>query len=132
MLKSYKFIDSLAARFKSDFGEKMAKSKNHPATDPWDQRALGAEAQFVGVADASHDVALSQALEMQAISIRLPAELIKQYKLIAGFHGIGYQPLMRDILERFVPEGLKEIVALQVQQPRRKPAIPAAGTQKAA
>ena len=110
----------------------MAKNKTHSATDPWDLRTVGAEAQFVGVADASHEVALSQALEMQAISIRLPAELIKQYKLIAGFHGIGYQPLMRDILARFVPEGLKEIVALQAQQPRRKPAIPVAGTQKAA
>ena len=123
---------SLGARFESNSGEKMAKSKNHTATDPWDQRALGADAQFVGVADVSHELALTQALEMQAISIRLPAELIKQYKLIAGFHGIGYQPLMRDILERFVPEGLKEIVALQAKQPRRQTAIPSAGAKKAA
>ena len=36
---------------------------------------------------------------------------IDAYKLIAAHHGIGYQPLMRDILQRFVPEGLKEVMA---------------------
>ena len=66
MLKSSKFMRSLGVRFKSNSGEKMAKSKNHTAIDPWDQRALGADAQFVGVADVSHEVSLTQALEMQA------------------------------------------------------------------
>ena len=86
---------------------------SHKKSDPWDERQLGAEAEFVGVADESHEKALNNALELQSISIRLPLELIKNYKLIAGFHGIGYQPLMRDILHRFVPEGLKEITQQQ-------------------
>lgn len=81
--------------------------------EPWEDRQLGAEAEFVAIADKSHEKTLNEALELQSISIRLPVELIKNYKLIAGFHGIGYQPLMRDILHRFVPEGLKEITQLQ-------------------
>ena len=88
---------------------KASKKKS----DAWDERQLGAEAEFVAVADESHETALNEALGLQSISIRLPTELIKNYKLIAGFHGVGYQPLMRDILHRFVPEGLKEIAQQQ-------------------
>ena len=89
-------------------------------SDPWEDRRLGAEAEFVAVADESHEIALNDALELQSISIRLPVELIKNYKLIAGFHGIGYQPLMRDILHRFVPEGLKEIAQQQSQRESKR------------
>ena len=78
---------------------KTSKKKS----DPWEDRHLGAQADFVAIADTRHENALNEALELQSISIRLPVELIKNYKLIAGFHGIGYQPLMRDILHRFVP-----------------------------
>lgn len=42
--------------------------------------------------------------ELQAISIRLPKRLIEAYKLVASHHGTGYQPLMRDTLQRAVPE----------------------------
>ena len=88
---------------------KISKKKS----DPWEDRHLGAQADFVAIADKRHENALNEALELQSISILLPVELIKNYKLIAGFHGIGYQPLMRDILHRFVPEGLKEITQQQ-------------------
>ena len=49
---------------------------SHKKSDPWDERQLGAEAEFVGVADESHEKALNDALELQSISIRLPVELI--------------------------------------------------------
>lgn len=42
--------------------------------------------------------------ELQAISIRLPKRLIEAYKLVAAHHGTEYQPLMRDTLQRAVPE----------------------------
>jgi predicted DNA binding CopG/RHH family protein len=75
----------------------------------WDERKLGAEEQYVVRADVSHEAALDEALEMQAISIRLPKQLIEHYKLIAHFHGVGYQPLMRDVMARWVPKALEEI-----------------------
>ena len=50
--------------------------------------------------------ALNDALGMQAISIRLPKEMIEAYKLIAAHHGVGYQPLMRDVLQRLLDVGL--------------------------
>ena len=76
----------------------------------WETRKLGADPNYVGVADPTHEAALQDALALQAISIRLPQALIRQYKLIAEFHGIGYQPLMRDVLQRFVVSELKHIL----------------------
>ena len=106
----------------------MTTAKIKDTVEAWEDRQLGADEGFVGIADESHESALVDALEMQAISIRLPKELIKQYKLIAGFHGVGYQPLMRDILHRFVKEALKEILEQQVKieesKPPREPLIP--------
>jgi hypothetical protein len=85
-------------------------SKIKDTVEAWESRALGAEESYVEVADETHEAALDEALELQSISIRLPKQLISQYKLIAHFHGVGYQPLMRDILARFVPGALKEIL----------------------
>lgn len=99
----------------------MATAKIKDTPEAWEDGELGRDAQFVEVAGADHESALSEALDMQAISIRLPKELIKQYKLIAGFHGVGYQPLMRDILHRFVPGALKEILEQQIKAEEKKP-----------
>ena len=76
----------------------------------WDSKKLGASAAHAEVASSEHLSALNDDLGMQAISIRLPKEMIDAYKLIAAHHGIGYQPLMRDILQRFIPQGFKEVM----------------------
>ncbi len=90
----------------------------------WESRAVGADAQYVGVADESHEAALEEALELQAISIRLPKDLIRNYKLIADFHRVGYQPLMRDVLDRFVQPALKEILEAQIKSQKARPEQP--------
>lgn len=82
----------------------------------WDDRQLGASAAHARVASPEHLNALNDALGMQSISIRLPKEMIEAYKMIAAHHGVGYQPLMRDILQRFIPEGLKEVMAHHEQE----------------
>ena len=97
----------------------MARIKD--TAEAWDSRSLGADAAHVAVADESHEAALDEALELQSISIRLPKQLIKQYKLIAHFHGVGYQPLMRDVMARFVPNAIKEI--LEAEQEKAKSAL---------
>lgn len=86
----------------------MARIKD--TTEAWDDRTLGADEAHARVADESHEVALDDALGLQSISIRLPKQLINQFKLIGHFHGVGYQPLMRDVLTRFVPAALREIL----------------------
>ena len=84
--------------------------------EAWDNRELGASEGHAAVASPEHMAALSDALGMQAISIRLPKEMIEAYKLIAAHHGLGYQPLMRDILQRFIPIGLKEVMQHHEQE----------------
>lgn len=79
--------------------------------EAWESRALGADADHAQVAGAEHLAALDDALGMQSISIRMPKSMIDAYKLIGAHHGVGYQPLMRDILQRFIPEGMQEVVA---------------------
>ena len=85
-------------------------SKIKDTTESWEDRTLGADEAHVGAADDTHEIALDDAMGMQSISIRLPKQLVSQYKLIAHFHGVGYQPLMRDVLLRFVPTALREIL----------------------
>lgn len=88
----------------------MATAKIANTAEAWEEGRLGRDEKYAAVADASHEAALDEALGLQAISIRLPKQLIDQYKLIAHFHGVGYQPLMRDVLSRFVPNALNEIL----------------------
>ncbi|MGE0072460.1 MAG: hypothetical protein AB7S55_05305 [Thiomonas sp.] len=82
----------------------------------WENRALGADEAHVVVAPRSAREALDAASGMQAISIRLPKDLIDACKHIAAVHGVGYQPLMRDVLQRFVASELKAIVAQHEQR----------------
>jgi predicted DNA binding CopG/RHH family protein len=89
--------------------KEMAIAKVKDTNEAWESRELGADDAYVEVADQAHEEALNAALELQSISIRLPKQLIEHYKLIAHFHGVGYQPLMRDVMTRFVPGALKEI-----------------------
>jgi predicted DNA binding CopG/RHH family protein len=101
--------------------EKEMTTAKGKVTDAWDDGALGRDEAHVERADGSHEAALDEALEMRSISIRLPKQLIKQYKLIANYHGVGYQPLMRDVMARFVPNALKEIL----EEEQKKAAVAA-------
>jgi hypothetical protein len=93
----------------------MESTKKKYGPDAWDTGELGRDEAYVVVADAAHDAALDEALGLQSISIRLPKQLISQYKLISHFHGVGYQPLMRDVLQRFVKSAMKEILEEQIK-----------------
>lgn len=53
---------------------------------------------------------IDQALAMQSISIRLNGTLIDDLKLIAEINGLGYQPLIRRVLTRFVESETKKLL----------------------
>lgn len=89
----------------------MAIDNKIPGTeDAWDSRALGADADFVGVAQESDDIEVDAALDLHPISIRLQKSLIEDFKLIAQLNGLGYQPLMRQVLKRFADAEKKRIL----------------------
>lgn len=89
----------------------MTQATKIPGTDEaWDNGTLGEEEQYVAVADKALQDAVHQSLGMQAISIRLPKDLVEQYKIIAHYHSMGYQPLMREALTRFATAEMKRIL----------------------
>ena len=71
-------------------------------TEAWESRSLGAEEAYVTLAPSIDSNLIDESLGLQMISIRLQKSLIDDLKNIAELNGIGYQPLVRQILNRFV------------------------------
>lgn len=89
----------------------MTQAAKIPGTEEaWDNGTLGEDEHYVAVAPKDLQDSVNQSLGMQAISIRLPKDLLEQYKAIAQYHKMGYQPLMREALTRFATSEMKRIV----------------------
>lgn len=77
--------------------------------DAWENRSVGADERFVEVASDINS-SLDAALDLHPISIRLQRSLVENLKALAQINGLGYQPLIRQILTRWVDAELKQIV----------------------
>lgn len=86
----------------------MKKIKGTP--EAWDNGDLGRDEEFVRVSKSVSEEALNAAAELHPISIRLQKSLIEDFKMIADIHGIGYQPLIRQVLKRFADSEKKRIL----------------------
>ena len=69
--------------------------------EAWEAGELGLSDSHVQTTSEDHAAQIDDAIQMQAISIRLQTTLIEDFKMLAEYHGIGYQPLMRKVLTRF-------------------------------
>lgn len=100
-----------------------------PSTpEAWENGPLGKDAAHTEKhreTDAERQ-AIDEAFGLKAISIRLETELIDSYKAVAKHYGMGYQPLMRQALHRFVESEMKKIAidAMQKDDPSRKIEFP--------
>lgn len=88
--------------------------------EAWESRQLGADAAHVKPVSAEDTQKIEESLGLQMISIRLDKGLIDSFKAIGAFHGLGYQPLMRDALKRFADHELRNIVQGMVESQRKK------------
>ncbi len=89
--------------------------------DPWDSGELGRDEKYIACAPEELKKEIDAALELQMISIRLQKELITELKLIGEYRGIGYQPLIRDVLGRFARAEIRQLAAeLREQQKARE------------
>lgn len=59
---------------------------------------------------------LGELLALQPISIRLSKGLIQDLKDIAQLHGLGYQPLIKQILTRFVESEKRMLANEKIQE----------------
>lgn len=80
------------------------------SSEAWESGELGLDENYVEAAESIDEVAFNEALELQMISIRLQKSLIEDLKMIAKLNGLGYQPLMRQILQRFVDGEKKRLL----------------------
>ena len=88
----------------------MTKQSKIPSTDEsWESGKLGCDEEFVGVVADDQDSAIDSSLELKKVSIRLQTSLVDDFKVIAKLEGLGYQPLMRQVLTRFAQAEKKKI-----------------------
>ncbi|NPU91931.1 MAG: hypothetical protein HPY82_08455 [Gammaproteobacteria bacterium] len=88
----------------------MSKVKKIEGTvEAWESGALGSDERYAKLSelDVSH---VQEAAGLKTISIRVQPDLLEELKLIAGLHGLGYQPLIKQILRRFVDAELKMLL----------------------
>ena len=78
--------------------------------EAWEDGSLGQDEEFVRVSKDVDDAALNDAAGLQPISIRLQKSLIEDFKMIAEINGIGYQPLIRQVLKRFADSEKRRIL----------------------
>lgn len=96
-------------------------SKSNTIEDPgheWEDGSLGRDEAHVARASEALRAEIDAATGMLMVSLRLQKSLVDELKLIAEFRGIGYQPLMRDVLGRFARTELMQ-VAKELQDQRR-------------
>lgn len=94
-----------------------AQAKN--ARDPWDDGELGQSLENAVVAHMESEE-IDDSLGLQLVSIRLQKKLISTLKLIAGHHGIGYQPMIRDLLNRFAASEMQQVLQAHMLEAERQ------------
>lgn len=89
--------------------------------DQWGPEGdMGNQASHAAPATAEDANAVSNALGLQMISIRLQRGLLQDLRLIADHHGIGYQPMIRDLLNRFARSEIRNILCDRLQAIERQ------------
>ncbi|MCA1766813.1 MAG: hypothetical protein LC639_01025 [Idiomarina sp.] len=92
----------------------------------WDSGELGQEEAYVERVefDRAIEDAINQSARLRPISIRMEEELIDDLKTIAEHYSLGYQPLIRQLLKRFVTSEKKILKqraqAMEIKGPEDK------------
>ena len=94
----------------------MTTPEKIPGTiDNWDvDGPLGKDEQYAKVTTDFTVEDVQDSLGLKPVSIRMQESVLSDLKVIAKYHGIGYQPLIKQILKRFVDSEFRQIVCKQV------------------
>ncbi len=79
----------------------------------WDDGVLGRDGSHAKLADMTkaEEDSINATVGLQMISIRLPNQLIDDFKFIADTQGLRYQTLMRQVLARFADCEMKQMAS---------------------
>ena len=88
----------------------MSKTTIPTSDEAWDDETLGADPDYMKVADEATKARLDEMAGTQLISIRMQKSMVDAFKVIATANkGIGYQTLMKQILQRFIETEMKRV-----------------------
>lgn len=76
-------------------------SSSYDDTKLWESGRLGAPEEHVRGVSPAKTREIQDDLGLQPVTVRLQKELVEQLKIIAKKEGLGYQPLIRNILTRY-------------------------------
>ena len=91
---------------------------NKIETNEIDYDGVGNDERYVAAAPTAQEKGVDDALGLQPISIRLQKDLLDNLKALALLNGLGYQPLIRQILTRWVDCELKSMLNDKVAKER--------------
>lgn len=97
----------------------MATFNKTHGQSPWEELDDNLSADHVRCVPEDEVSAIDDALGLQMISIRLQRSLLSNLKAIAEHHGIGYQPLIRDLLNRFARSEMRNILTEKLEAIQR-------------
>jgi hypothetical protein len=97
---------------------KNKKIKIENSAVAWERGELGSDLKHARVVDKKMGAQIDEALGLQMISIRLEQDLIDSFKLLGTKYDMGYQPLMREALKRFV-EGEFKLIASEALEKQK-------------
>jgi len=82
----------------------MAKKRGKilDTAEAWEDGILGADETSAKVSDLIDQDSIDEAVGLQVISIRLQKNVLQDLKAIAKMNNMGYQPLIKNLLQRFV------------------------------
>lgn len=95
-----------------------SRKVSNPNPQPWEEFDKHLTEANVSIVPPDEEAAIEDALGLQMISIRLQKSLISNLKVIADFHKVGYQPLIRDLLNRFVRSEMQSVLHSLIEQKR--------------
>ena len=89
----------------------MSTSNQTTGRQPWEGLDDDLTDDVVSALSFEEVKAIDESIGMQMISIRLQRQLLTLLKEIAKHHGIGYQPMVRDLLQRFAYSEIRTILS---------------------
>ena len=90
---------------------------------------VGIEEQYIAVAPEAITASIDDSLGLQPISIRLQKDLLDNLKELAKLNGLGYQPLIRQVLTRWVDCELKDMLRAKASEVKAAAIAEAAAAQ---
>ena len=81
----------------------------------WETGELGNSQEYVKISEFTA-ADLQKSIELKPISLRLNKDLLEDLRSLAKMNGIGYQPLMKQILKRFVDAEKRRLANEYIKQ----------------